>query len=100
MRMTHEEMIAVIAAHKEGKKIEFCRGLDHDWEPCENPGFDFIAYLYRVKPEPPEPREWWVIAFPDNSTSASVMGGQEQARKLAETSSYGGKAIRVREVLK
>lgn len=51
--MTHDEMIAVIQAHKRGKKIE-CEykqslGIKHD---CPQPSFDFDHYNYYIKSEP------------------------------------------------
>ena len=53
MSMTHDEMIAVIAAHRDGKKIQ----NRHNNSPCEwgkvsNPCWNFETYEYRVKPEP------------------------------------------------
>ena len=53
--MTHDEMIAVIQAHKEGKQIE-CTFKDvpsENWGYAgEQPSWAFNTYKYRVKPEP------------------------------------------------
>lgn len=54
--MTHDEMIAVIQAHKEGKTIE-CRQRTHletkgSWQIVPVPSWSFSSYEYRVKPEP------------------------------------------------
>ena len=63
--MTHDEMIEVIAAHRNGKKIQ--KGLQYaiknaapfedsfklDWQECCNPLWAFDRSVYRVKPEPP-----------------------------------------------
>lgn len=52
--MTHDEMIAVIQAHKEGKLIEMHpkdRRGNH-WMIREKPTWNFEECLYRVKPEP------------------------------------------------
>lgn len=47
--MTHDEMIAVIQAHKEGKKIEaIVFDLIGQWRVVPNPSFDFTSYRYRV----------------------------------------------------
>ena len=49
--MTHDEMIAVIQAHKEGKQIEAIvkkTGLVIHAVPI----WDFCNYDYRIKPEP------------------------------------------------
>lgn len=55
--MTHDEMIAVIKAHKEGKTIEArpVRGgriAWRDWGVTQLPAWDFRDYEYRVKKEP------------------------------------------------
>lgn len=59
--MTHDEMIEVIQAHKEGKAIErddlLCVGTE--WERMPRDGkFNFATFRYRVKPEP---FECWAI---------------------------------------
>jgi hypothetical protein len=50
--MTHDEMIAVIQAHKEGKKIQF--KFCDTWVDCEEnkPSWCFKTCSYRVKPSP------------------------------------------------
>ncbi len=58
--MTHNEMIAVIAAHRDGKKIEYRNGRDNGnrWMVIESvPLWNFGDGEYRIKPEP---RECWV----------------------------------------
>lgn len=51
--MTHDEMIAVIQAHKDGKAIE---GRSKDclgkWCEMKEPGWSFRTCEYRVKREP------------------------------------------------
>jgi hypothetical protein len=69
--MTHEEMIAVLQAHKDGKKIE-CRTK---WEECwkaapTNPCWNFDLYDYRIKPEPPKPKELWVNEYASGGLAA------------------------------
>lgn len=58
--MNHNDMIAVIAAHRDGKKIE-CKysHKEHDkWVPVEfPPSWDFGTYDYRIAVEP---RWCWV----------------------------------------
>jgi len=61
--MSHDEMIAVIQAAKEGKVIESAlnNGFGMNWsEDSEHQkdGFDFQTYIYRIKPEP---RSLWVV---------------------------------------
>lgn len=50
--MTHDEMIAVIAAHKEGKKIQVQNCTTGQWAEVESPNWSFNIYDYRIKPEP------------------------------------------------
>jgi len=52
--MTHDEMIAVIQAHKEGKTIEFSYKayMVKHWAVSVTPQWDFSHYDYRAKPEP------------------------------------------------
>ena len=63
--MTHDEMIAVIAAHRDGKKIQ-CQSKDgrDNWFDTPDPAWYFAFCDYRIKPEP---REWWVVTFGDGS---------------------------------
>lgn len=49
---TIEEMIAVMQAAKEGKKIEVYDSLKQIWIDAEHPCWDWDAEDYRVKPEP------------------------------------------------
>ena len=50
--MSHDEMIAVIQAHKEGKKIQYQDHGDINWNDCNfDPGWDFENTNYREKPE-------------------------------------------------
>ena len=62
--MTHDEMIAVIQAHKDGKKIQLCHKPVHhnDWIDSSNPLWNFGNTDYRVKPVP---REWVVLVTPN-----------------------------------
>jgi hypothetical protein len=54
--MTHDEMIAVIQAHKDGKIIQGRSQIEHKPAWCDRDkrflNFDFSLYDYRVKPEP------------------------------------------------
>lgn len=46
--MTHDEMIAVIQAHKEGKQIEFRAPPIGRWCSASSPSWEFSRYEYRV----------------------------------------------------
>jgi hypothetical protein len=61
--MTDKEIIEVVTAHKDGKPIEgrHVTGTT-DWSDCTiDPAWNFGDWDYRVKPEPPKPREWWFV---------------------------------------
>jgi hypothetical protein len=60
--MSHDEIIAVIQAHRDGKPIQYRRALTNDeWQQL--PGghsswnWNFEGYCYRVKPEPRRKRK-------------------------------------------
>ena len=55
--MTHDEIIEVVAAHTEGKKIEqLCKRENNNWCNCV-PDWDFAHFNYRVAREP---RKCWI----------------------------------------
>lgn len=70
MSMTHDEMIAVIAAHRDGKKVQ-CQVKNHaDWYDYHNgdePQWDFNSFDYRIKPEP---LVLWAAFYPDGGLQA------------------------------
>ena len=77
--MTHDEMIAVIQAHKEGKTIECRMKREPDeWEAITKPSWDFSILEYRVKPEP---REWWIAET--HTTGNHVFTNKKSADKFA-----------------
>ena len=55
MVMSHDEMIAVIQAHKDGASIQ-CRRVskcnDTPWVPVPQPRWKFTSCEYRVTPTP------------------------------------------------
>lgn len=59
--MTNDEIIEVVLAHKRGRRIQF-RNERWDWTDCANnqPSWEFSSTDYRVAPELPNPREWWI----------------------------------------
>jgi hypothetical protein len=52
MEETTKEMIAVMQAYCEGKKIEFSRDIGESWKEIDNPFWDWASEDYRVKQEP------------------------------------------------
>lgn len=72
MPMTHDGMVAVILAHKNGAKIQkraiyraHRRPPDNwapVWENVSDPGWDFHGFEYREKPNVPPVAKWrWVM---------------------------------------
>ena len=56
--MTHDEIIAVVQAHKEGKEIEReHKAHEEHWVEDDFPSWNFVVFNYRIKPEPTL-REW------------------------------------------
>ncbi len=49
--MTHDEMIAVIQAHKEGKTIEYYSTNEGKWCIKSGHKFNFASFEYRVEPQ-------------------------------------------------
>jgi len=90
--MSDSEIIAVVQAHKEGKKIEFTTDGDN-WYLCENPMWNFTKSHYRVYTEPRKPREWCLEIAKDGSVyNASRLHS-------ADEPITGEKMVRVREVI-
>lgn len=51
---TTAEMIAVMQAYADGKKMEYkgVEGAPYDWEECPDPLWNWVLCDYRIKPEP------------------------------------------------
>jgi hypothetical protein len=92
--MTHDEMIAVIQAHKEGKKLECkCKAIVHDgWVSAPVPLFDFHRFDYRVKPEPRVVEGWTKECFSRN-------GGWSFVVHQGEKTDESWVKVRVEEVI-
>ncbi len=65
--MTHDEMIAVIQAHKDGKQIQYYSTNQQQWFDEKQPDWAFEQAVYRVKPEP---RVFYAYEEPDGSYSS------------------------------
>lgn len=93
--MTYDDMITVIQAKKNGQVIQRRRKpiIGVDWIQPEDVtgdiGLNFEYYDYRVKPEPPEPRTFWIYPLGDGY---QITESPEEAKILAGV-------IHVREVL-
>ncbi len=88
--MSHDEILAVVQAHKEGKQIQVRSIFVEDgegWRDCGTPqmaglsipSFDFSRKQYRVKSEPRKPMEAWIHRDPKNGV-LSVVGFQQGER--------------------
>ena len=52
--MTREEAreaAEVMLAYADGKNLQFSPQEKENWQPCQNPMFNFFEYAYRVRPE-------------------------------------------------
>jgi hypothetical protein len=69
--MTHDEMIEVIQAHKDGKAIQArLAGGGSEWKRNTAPQWNFLSAEYRVKPEP---KEYWLVPY-KNKLGFTVFG--------------------------
>lgn len=66
--MTHDEMIAVIQAHKDGLKIEYKLSSYQDglWIPVSSPVWDFKEVEYRIAKTVPRKLWQWIYKNGDN----------------------------------
>jgi len=92
MTMTHNEMIEVIQAHRDGKKIEFAsKDSPNQWEYVGNPIWDFHLGSYRIKQES---REWWISVRGTESCAVAFLN-----RESAAACMLTAEVVHVREVL-
>ena len=72
--MTHDEMIAVIAAHRDGKRIEVRSNQSEMWDVVEYPAWDFLHQIYRVAPKPVKKvKMWqWIYRFDGDSINLTI----------------------------
>lgn len=76
--MNHENMIEVIKAHKEGKKIKWVLNGHDGFCRDDKPGFNFGKYDYEIMPEP---LECWVNVYEDFVRSHPT---EKNARNMAD----------------
>lgn len=94
--MTIDEMIAVLTAAKEGKKIQSKRNNRAEWYENTCPVWNFEGFDYRVKPEP---REWW-IAGGFNPPYPSWVAYEKEHDAFLATRGFPGTFVKhVREVI-
>ena len=99
MNMTHDEMIEVIQAHKEGKEIEYKSNVTGEWCASGKPAWDFQCFEYRIKATPPEPKTIWVnecgVGYADE-----VHESEDRAVVAGKGASYVNRlAVKYQEVI-
>lgn len=104
--MTHDEMIAVLQAMKENKKLQYRHIADtgdtwHDRiaTPADPP--DFSRYEYRIKPEP---CEYWLLRHKNatEAQSAAIFSNKPFAQRFVRNNMNRPgewEIIHVREVM-
>lgn len=103
--MTREQaknILPIVQAYAKGKTIEFrahdttCWDGESRFLPHENGCcFDVGKYEYRIKPEPPKPREFFIRICPKAKDKISI-----DQRRDESSCCPGCEQILVREVLK
>lgn len=95
--MTHDEMIEVIKAHKEGKTLQCrpkCTGKrDYPWQDLQKgPVWNFQNLEYRAKPEP-------MVCYA-RVIEAGCIAGIDTCRARVEERQrrWGGRIIKLQEV--
>lgn len=100
--MTDQDIIDVVTAHRDGKQIQFreiTEKHDRDWLDIDDPTFRFHDCVYRVKPEPPKPREWWLGFHKDLTAVGESTYGCIRVYPNQPEGWCTGEIIHVREVL-
>lgn len=93
--MSDDEIIAVVKAHKEGKKIEVRFEGQSDWHEISHgvKWGNFQHCDYRVTLEPRKPREWMLNILPDGRVNTGALIPCRMAQD------DGCKLVHIREVL-
>lgn len=100
--MNHDSMIAVIAAHRDGKPIQWqlkqnIGGAYDKWHDCDpvDESWNFVVVEYRIKPmSNPRPREFWLLVGLNNHG----IDPEFDTGSPPLTDKPGYKFIRVREI--
>lgn len=97
MTMTHDEMVEVILAHKDGKEIQERYTTSESWSPFAGSWF-FDCIMYRVKPEP---KVIWVNEYKHGAVA--VYKNKIDATTATTAGNYGDMmrvAVKYQEVIK
>lgn len=90
-----KDYLPLVQALADGKTIQVKLGNDSCWIDAKTPTFhEQPPEFYRIKPDPPKPREWWVNIYKAN---AAV----HPDKKTADGFMCGGRleCVRVREII-
>lgn len=98
--MTLHEQCTIIGAAIDKLPLQARRKPDFAWSDMVEgfTEFDFAHYDYRVRPEPPKPREWWLVTLP-NGKPISVFTTYEAADLFIAGRLSPHAIVHVREVL-
>lgn len=70
-----------------------------NWFNHDTSEFNFSYYDYRIKPEPPKPREWWLNIYGNDIDEVAMHATAESAERGREGSEADCVCVHVREVL-
>jgi hypothetical protein len=92
--MSHDEMIAVIAHHQNGGKVEYRGRSEITWWPVmSDPLWNFAAHDYRIKLEP---RSLWVVLFQSGNiagTYTELASAESRAKDLNNSTIHEFKEV-------
>ncbi len=91
--------LPLVQAVMDGKTIEFDRNFGKskpDWTAIHAPDFCHAPELYRIKPEPPKPREFRMWVHENGSTAIPSARDERLPQRSIDS---GWVEIKVREVL-
>lgn len=98
-KMTPErtkELLPVMQAFADGKTLEYRLSENHPWSTLSAPWWVSTGD-YRIKPEPPKPREFWVNIYPDELRPARAYANKYRAQVYRADGC--SETVHVREVL-
>ena len=92
MSMTHDEIIEVVQAHRDGAEIEcsYINRTEEKWGTA-SPVWNFEHFKYRIKPKPREPRVIWVNEYPQGFGRSGIYHQEEDAASMAASSAIAAR---------
>ena len=89
--------IELVRSYAAGATLQ--KGDKHEWHDDQDPGFD-PYHRWRVKPEPPKPREFWIARMRSEVTGLGPVDGLLLCRSKDEAfrnAKNNGEVIHVTE---